>query len=346
MSKLNLRDLQTNISADGITKEMDYANSQYHREYIMKLHAYLILMILSCALTSSAYAAIDQKNAQQLLRQPYKSIVDNLERDYFLYLPNGYQEDSPREWPVLIYLHGDGERGNGKEDLDYVLGYGPLYEAWVQKRDLPFIIIAPQNHMFGRNGADGPDYIRNRTRDAIPKRLDVGVPPHNTDMPALQMYGPMDGAVVAASPPDGRFLTKTGWRKTDPDLISILDSVLLEHRADKDRVYLSGASMGGFGTWYFASKYPEKFAAILPIVAYPSVQQAEAVAKAGTPVWVFSGGRDPAVETKYFFAGMNKMDELGANMRFTTEQDMFHDEWNRVYAGEDVYNWLLQYKKR
>jgi hypothetical protein len=70
------------------------------------------------------------------------------------------------------------------------------------------------------------------------------------------------------------------------------------------------------------------------------------VAKAGIPVWVFSGGRDPTVETKYFFAGMNRMNELGATMRFTTEQDMFHDVWNRVYAGEDVYKWLLQYKKQ
>jgi predicted peptidase len=315
-------------------------------EKIMKIRTYLTLAILGCAFTLSTSSAIDQKNTQQLLRFPYKSVVDNLERDYFLYLPNGYEENSSKEWPVLIYLHGDGERGNGKEDLDYVLGYGPLYEAWIQKKDLPFIIIAPQNHMFGRDGPDGPNYIRNRTRDGIPKHLDEGVPAHNADMPALQMYGPMRGTAAAESPPDERFQTETGWRKTDPDVISILDSVLLKYHADKDRVYLSGASMGGFGTWYYASKYPEKFAALLPVVGYPSVEQAEAVAKAGIPVWVFSGGRDPAVETKYFFAGMNKMNELGATMRFTTEQDMFHDVWNRVYAGEDVYNWLLQYKKR
>lgn len=287
-----------------------------------------------------------QNNTQQLLRLPYKSVVDDLERDYFLYLPNGYKEDASREWPVLIFLHGDGERGNGKEDLDYVLSNGPLYEAWIQKKDLPFIIIVPQLHIFGRDGADGPDYIRNRTREGIPRRLDEGVPPHNIDMPALQMYGPMRGGVAAESPQSDRFLTETGWGKTDPDVISILDSVLLNYHADKDSVYLSGLSYGGFGTWYYASEYPEKFAAILPVVGYPSIEQAEAVAKAGIPVWVFSGGRDPAVETKYFFAGMNRMNELGATMRFTTEQDMFHDVWNRVYAGEDVYKWLLQYKKQ
>lgn len=312
----------------------------------MKFRCFLAPALLGCVLILSASSAIAQANKQQLLRLPYKSVVDDLERDYFLYLPAGYEERPSVEWPVLIYLHGDGERGNGKEDLDYVLGYGPLYEAWIQKRDLPFIIIAPQNHMFGRDGKDAPDYIRNRTREAIPKRLNQGVPAHNVDMPALQFYGPMRGAVVAESLPSDELLTSTGWRRTDPDLIGILDSVLLNYRADKNRVYLTGASMGGFGTWYFASKYPQAFAAIVPVVGYPSVEQAEAVAKAGIPAWVFSGGRDPAVPTGYFFAGMNRMDELGATMRFTTEQDMFHDVWNRVYAGEDVYNWLLQYKKQ
>ena len=177
----------------------------------MRLRSYLRLAILGCAFTLSASSTVDQKEKQQLLRFPNNSVVDNLERDYFLYL---------------------------------------------------------------------------------------------------------------------------------------LDSVLLKFHADKDRVYLTGASMGGFGTWYYASKYPEKFAAILPVVGFPSVEQAEAVAKAGIPAWVFSGGRDPAVQTEYFFAGMNRMNELGAIMRFTTEQDMFHDVWNRVYAGEDAYNWLLKFKKR
>lgn len=311
----------------------------------MKLCSTLALVILACTFTSIASSSVDQKNTQQLLRLPYKSTVDDLERDYFLYLPNGYDKESSEKWPILIYLHGNGERGNGKEDLDFVLGYGPLYEAWIQKKDLPFILIIPQLHMFGQDGKDGPDYIRNRTRDGIPTRLEDGVPLHNTDMPARMIYGPMRGAVPAETPESDEFLTTTGWRKTDPDVINILDSVLENYRADKNRVYLTGASMGGFGTWYYASQYPEKFAALLPVVGYPSIEQAEAVARAGIPVWVFSGGRDPAVETKYFFAGMNRMDELGANIRFTTEQDMFHDVWNRVYAGDDVYNWLLQYKK-
>jgi hypothetical protein len=79
----------------------------------MKLYAYLALATLGCAFTFSTTAAIDQKNEPRLLRLPYKSVVDDLERDYFLYLPSGYEENSSKEWPVLVFLHGDGQRGNG-----------------------------------------------------------------------------------------------------------------------------------------------------------------------------------------------------------------------------------------
>ena len=55
------------------------------------------------------------------------------------------------------------------------MAYGPLYEAWVQKKDMPFILVVPQLHMFGRDGPDGPAYIRNRTKEGIPKRLEKGI---------------------------------------------------------------------------------------------------------------------------------------------------------------------------
>lgn len=287
-----------------------------------------------------------EESGPQLMRGSYISQVDNLERDFFVYLPIGYGQDPDQKWPVMVFLHGDGERGDGKVDLDYVLKNGPLYEAWIQKRDLPFIIVVPQLHMFGRDGPGGPDYILNRTRDEIPERLEEGMPEHNADMPALQLYGPMVGAVATRILDEDKAVTDSGWHNTDPDVITILDSVLADYSADTNRVYLTGLSMGGYGTWFYASKYPEKFAAIVPVVGYPTVEQAEAVAKANIPAWVFSGGRDPVVPTLYFFLGLNKFEEAGGEMRFTTEQDMFHDVWNRVYAGEDMYNWLLQHQKQ
>jgi predicted peptidase len=92
-----------------------------------------------------------RRGAEQLLRLSNRSGLDGKERDFFLYLPRGYQGDEARKWPVILFLHGDGERGDGKAQLDFVLTHGPLYEAWIQKRDLPFLIISPQLPMFGRD---------------------------------------------------------------------------------------------------------------------------------------------------------------------------------------------------
>lgn len=70
-------------------------------------------------------------------------------------------------WPILMFLHGNGERGNGKDELDYVLMHGPLYEAWIQKKDLPFIIVSPQLPMFDFDNK-GIDYITNRSKKIYP----------------------------------------------------------------------------------------------------------------------------------------------------------------------------------
>src|SRR5690606_38233927 len=97
---------------------------------------------LTIFFASLSTLAVSQDNhSAQLLRIPIVSTMDDQERDFFLYLPEGYKADSKKEWPVILFLHGNGERGDGKYDLDYVLTHGPLYEAWVQKRDLPFIMI-------------------------------------------------------------------------------------------------------------------------------------------------------------------------------------------------------------
>jgi hypothetical protein len=85
-----------------------------------------------------------------------------------------HDSDPDGRWPVMLFLHGNGERGNGKEDLDWVLTHGPLYEAWIQKRDLPFIIVAPQLPLYGLD--ETIDYIRDRKIEDIPERLEQGVP--------------------------------------------------------------------------------------------------------------------------------------------------------------------------
>ncbi len=303
----------------------------------MKIYLYCITLTLGIASISCMKKDIP-KSEEQLLRISYTSKTDHTERDYFVYLPKGYDQTSKKEWPVLMFLHGDGERGNGKDELDYTLIHGPLYEAWIQKRDLPFIMIVPQLHMFGRDSL-GLSYIDNRITDWIPKRLTSGVPDRSNIFKSDQ---PMRGAVPADSIP-GNLRYGGGWDNVEEDLMTMLDKTLKDYNTDTNRVYLSGLSYGGFGTWYIASKNPKRFAAINPIVGWGDPLLMDSIAYYKIPVWVFAGGRDNTVQVQYFFEGVNKLEELGNDkVRFTIHEDMGHDTWRRIYSGNDIYNWLLE----
>ena len=95
-----------------------------------------------------------------------------------------------------------------------------------------------------------------------------------------------------------------------------------------------------------ASKYPNRFAAANPIVGYAHPDLIDSIASAGIPVWCFAGGRDRVIPVEHFYAGMNKLEQLSsAEVRFTVEEDMNHDVWTRVYAGEDIYRWMLSHSR-
>lgn len=277
----------------------------------------------------------------RLSRVPYPSPSTGAERDYFLYLPAGYDDDPTRTWPLLVVLHGDGERGDAKQDLDYLLRNGPLYEVWIQKRELPFVIVAPQLPLYGRD--QSIDYLKNRTRAGIPKRLPEGVPPPPAE---FETPTPMQGAVLDSELPWGPEGPPDGWSKLEADVLSIVDSVSREQRVDLTRRYLTGISYGAFGTWYLASRHPDLFAAIAPVVGWGHPDLMPPLAKVNLPIWVFAGGRDATIEARYFYPGLNKLESLGdTRLRFTIEADMGHDVWARVYAGRDLYDWLLGFAR-
>ncbi|MFK5957788.1 MAG: prolyl oligopeptidase family serine peptidase [Lutibacter sp.] len=307
----------------------------------MSINKVKILIIISFIIFISS-CKLSKKIEEQLLRIPYISSIDSTSRDYFVYLPKGYHENSTKKWPVLLFLHGNGERGNGKDELDYVLIHGPLYEAWIQKRDLPFIIIVPQLQMFNQDKL-GLNYIDNRTKDWIPKRLKNGVP-KRTKIANSSLI--MQGTTAIDSIPNLSH-TKYGWNKAENDLMKMIDNTLINFNADENRVYLSGISYGGFGTWYIASKHPKRFAAINPIVGWGHPILMDSIAKYKIPVWQFAGGRDQVIPVKYFYEGLNKLEKLGhKNIRFTIHEDLSHDTWKRIYEGNDIYNWLLDQKRK
>ena len=305
------------------------------------MNCLLLLLIASLLCACSAQPQTKESSPAELTRVSYVSEATGEERDYFVYLPQGYRSESEKKWPVMLFLHGNGERGDAKEELDFVLVHGPLYEAWFQKRELPFIIVAPQLPMYGMDTI--ADYIKNRKKEDIPQRLEAGTPPRPERF--VTPY-PMRGAVEDTAlqlPPEG---PPVGWFMLEDDLLTIIDKTLSDYAADADRFYLSGISYGGFGTWYLASKHPERFAAIVPVVGYGHSGLMESIAKQQLPVWCFAGGRDQVVHPRFFYPGLNQLENLGhEDVRFTIYADMGHDAWTRIYAGQDVYDWMLSHQR-
>lgn len=191
-------------------------------------------------------------------------------------LPEGYDADPDRRWPLLLFLHGAGERG---DSLAAVSIHGPLKER-AAGRDLPFVIVAPQ-------------------------------------VPAGERW--TVGRVAAA-----------------------FDDALAQYRIDEDRVYLTGLSMGGFGTWEAIMRMPERFAAAVPICGGGLPLGVEAAA--GVPVWNFHGAMDPVVPIEMSVGMVRALRNAGGDVRFTVYPDAGHDSWTETYANPEVYEWLLSHR--
>jgi len=290
-------------------------------------------------LASIALPLFSQKwSPPELRRIPFTSHHQQEQKNFYLYLPEGFDGDPNKKWPVILFLHGNGERGNGRDDLDWLLKEGPLYEVWIQKRNLPFIIIAPQLPMYGM---DSVPYIRDRKISMIPQRLDTGVPARPVEFTSNERIEPEAMTVIFPKP-----LPPSGWELEEKDVMDMVETVINDYRGDSRRIYITGLSYGGFGTWYFANKHPKVWAAMAPVVGWGHPDLMDPVAKHKIPLWVFAGGRDQSVELRYFYAGLNKLEELGhPDVRFTIEADMSHDVWRRVYGGDDLYNWFLSKRK-
>jgi predicted peptidase len=288
--------------------------------------------------------SLNHPSVAQLLRRPYKSLATNERRENFLYMPAGYQTEGARLWPVILFLHGNGERGDGIEDLDYVLSHGPLGEAWIQRRNLPFIMIGPQLPVF-----EMQDLVRQREGIPKPRRLAAGSPPRaEEDRPDQPMRrapdrSPADHGVTKAWGVEG---PPAGWHLCEEDLLYMVDTTLREYRADPDRVYVTGLSYGGYGAWHLATAHPNRWAAIAPICGGGNPGMAHRLVDVQLPVWIFQGGRDPIIKAQWIYEMANALEKGGhRTIRLTVHEDLGHDAWTRVYAGEDLYQWFLTHKR-
>ena len=183
----------------------------------------------------------------------------------------------PAGWPLILFLHGVGERG---DDLSVVERLGPPKAARLWPY-FPFAIAAPQC-------VSGESWAVER-------------------------------------------------------LVRFLDGMFATHALNPERVYLTGLSMGGYGTWHLAAAHPERFAAAAPICGGGDPRWAGRLRR--LPVWAFHGSKDPVVPLAASREMVDALERIGAPVRFTVYPGVGHDSWTQAYADWELYKWFLEHRR-
>lgn len=135
------------------------------------------------------------------------------------------------------------------------------------------------------------------------------------------------------------------WSKSTQQtrLVELLDSIVNSYKVDTNRVYLTGLSMGGYGSWRMAADHPDRFAAVVPVCGGGNPDDAEKLKN--IPIWVFHGDQDGAVP---FARSVEMVDAIkqagGESIRFTTLEHIGHNCWSATYATPELYSWMLGHK--
>ena len=127
-------------------------------------------------------------------------------------------------------------------------------------------------------------------------------------------------------------------------LNALLDDVVGKYRVDKDRIYVTGLSMGGFGTWSLAAAHPERFAAIAPICGGGNPTDAKKLKD--LPIWVFHGAKDQTVPASRSDAMVKALKEAGSErVKFTLYPDAGYDSRTETYKNPEFWDWLLKQQR-
>jgi predicted peptidase len=205
--------------------------------------------------------------------------VDGRQLAYALWTPVG---EAPRDgWPLVLFLHGAGERG---DDLARVDVHGPPKLAATMPQLWGSVIVAPQ--------------------------CPAGV-----------------------------------WWTTEP-LVALLDDVRRDLPIDVRRTYVTGLSMGGFGTFELVATHPELFAAAVPICGgMQAEREAAIVAAKGIPMRVFHGAADTLVPPDMSERVVAHLASVGADVELTVYPGVGHDSWSATYADPALWAWLFAQRR-
>lgn len=229
-------------------------------------------------------------------RQRMAEAVSGDRLAYWLHVPEG---DAPEAgWPVLMFLHGAGERG---DDLEEVKAHGPPKLIGEIEQLRGCVVVSPQC-------------------------------------------------------PTG------GWWKSTT-IKGLFDEVLagLDGKGDVSRLYCTGLSMGGYGTWGLIANYPELLAAAAPIcgggdilrlkvgkefVAAPAFDIEKLKRARELPIWAFHGAADELVPQAESQLLVDALKSAGSKkVEFTSYPDVGHDSWTRTYNNPEFYTWMFAQKR-
>ncbi|MFQ5569170.1 MAG: prolyl oligopeptidase family serine peptidase [Rhodothermales bacterium] len=125
-------------------------------------------------------------------------------------------------------------------------------------------------------------------------------------------------------------------------LADLLDEVEATLRVDEDRIYVTGLSMGGFGTFLVTTAYPDRFAAVVPIAG--GGRPEEACRMKDVPTWVFHNAGDRIVPVSQSQAMVDALQACNGDVRFTLYDRSGHDAWSRTYSTPELYDWFLSHR--
>jgi predicted peptidase len=129
-----------------------------------------------------------------------------------------------------------------------------------------------------------------------------------------------------------------------PELLNgFMDRVEARFRADRSREYLTGLSLGGDGVWATATRYPDRFAAVIPICGSGNPKKAGVLKD--VPVWIFHGQNDRAVPVRESVKMADALRACGGNVTCTIYPDREHDAWSVTYANPLLYDWMLSHSR-
>lgn len=259
---------------------------------LKSLWLFLLLLVPSVAIAQDAAPGVWNK---RVLVDAQGKLPGGL--PYRLWVPKDY--DAAKQYPLIVYLHGAGERGTDN-----------------------------QNHI---NGNGAPKLVSDEVQGKTPCFV-----------------------LAPQCPPDKRWVEVDWGQKTShtmPEqpsepmrlLLQLLDALPKEFSLDPQRMYLTGLSMGGFGTWDLLVRRPQLFAAAVPICGGADNSTAPMIKH--IPVWAFHGDADGTVFVGRTRTMVDAMKAAGATTKYTEYPGIGHNSWDKAYAEPDLFDWLFAQRK-